>query len=549
MSARAITRAGLALAVGLVLAGCTSEHEVSEGEMESLLGSGAPFEVDGKPFSGRVVYREGDKLKFKADFKKGRPNGTLEAFHDNGELASRTEVIWDEDKKDAIVDGEDTRWNEEGIKVRRKIAKRGQDQSLERWCDDGDREEVVKFEDGERSKREAWDCDTGQQVAAETYDDEGRFHGEQKAWVADGTLVAHRILSSGEPDGLQQEWHPNGQARLRATFVAGVPTGSLERWDDVGKLVEAGDYRDGEKTGLWLEGHGEPRQVHYGPDGFVRPELASGFVRALTSRPDPKAVEFWLKEGQVKIGDALPASYNGNPAEGTFSFPVQDWTYPVVVADPSLLAMLVEQGADINQADSQRSTRLLRCASKFSGARANYGGPCRPDELQQIVSLGGRADAVDLKGRNALHRLLDISSSDDRDWGRPHAASREARTAAIGQLVKAGADPNAADAEGYTPLVHALKARRSDLVRALLASEARADTGGPNGSKAVHWLFLNAVDSYQIDEGFVQEMLPLLVAAGADPKATMVWNDEPVTLRDLAARHALVDVVQALDGA
>lgn len=549
MSGRCIARVGLAVAVALVLAGCTTEHEVSEDEFAGLLASRTPFEVEGEPFSGRVVYREGDRVRFMAELRKGRPHGTMEAFHENGELASRTELVWDEDKNDAVVDGEDTRWNEDGVKVRRKVARRGQDQRLERWCDDGDREEIVEFDDGKRSKREAWDCGTGQQVAAEAYDDEGRLHGEQKAWAADGTLVKHAVLSGGEFDGLQQEWHANGQASLRATFEKGVPTGRLERWNEAGKLVEAGDYRDGAKTGLWLEGYGEPRQVHYGPDGFIRPEMAAGFVRALVGRPDAKAVGFWLQEGQVKAGDALPANYNGNPVEGSYSFPVQNWTYPVVVADASLLSLLVEQGADINQADSQGTTRLMRCGSKFSVSRNNYGGPCRPDELETIVRLGGRADAVDMKGRSALHRILDISASDDRDWNRPNAAARQARADAVARLVKAGADPNAADAEGYTPLVHALKARRPDLVRTLLGAGARADTAGPNGSKAVHWLFLNATDRYQIDEGFVQETLPLLVAAGADARATMDWDGEQVTLRDLAARHALVDVVQVLDGA
>ena len=115
--------------------------------------------------------------------------------------------------------------------------------------------------------------------------------------------------------------------------------------------------------------------------------------------------------------------------------------------------------------------------------------------------------------------------------------------------MKAGADANAADADGFTPLVQALKARRPDLVRTLLAAGARADTAGPGDSRAVHWLFLDAADRYDIDQAFVREALPMLVAAGADPKAPMEWDGSQVTLRDLAARHALVDVVQMLDGA
>lgn len=538
------------VALVIAISGCTTEHEISEGEAVRLLTSRDAFKVDGEPFSGRVVYREDDKIKLTAKLKDGRPRGTLETFHDNGKRASSTELIWNEEERDSILDGEDIKWNEDGVMVQRRVAKRGEDRRLERWCENGERRETVTFEDGERRDRHEWDCESGKQTAAESFDEEGNPHGEHKAWAPDGTLIAHKLYTAGKADGLQQEWHANSTPSLKATFADGVATGQLERWNDQGKLVEAGTYgENGQKTGLWLEGYGEPRNVHYGPDGFVHPEISPGFVRAITTRPDTKAVEFWLKEGQVKVVDALPANYEGDAREGPATFPVQNWTYPVVVADASMLQLLVDHGADINQADSDGTTRLSRCAGKFSVTRDNYQRPCRPAELEQILALGGRGQVHDMKGRGPLHRIVDISEYEDRTWNRAHPAAREARVAAIHQLVKAGADPNVADAEGFTPLVYALKNRRVDLVRALLAAGAQASTDGPGGSKVVHWLFLNRPDRYSIDTEFVREALPLLVAAGADVNATMEWDGSQVSLRDLAARHAAVDLVELIDRA
>jgi len=549
--ARNLAAVALAAAIAFGVSGCTSEHEVTEAELERYMRSDRPFEVDGKPFSGRLVYRENDKVRVTLELEDGYPHGVIEAFHDNGERANRAEQAWDSERNRVVLDGESVEWNKDGVMVQRRRAKKGVDQRLERWCGDGDRRETIEYKDGKQHKREAWDCGTGKQVAEEHFDGQGRRHGEHKAWSSDGTLVASSRYAAGEPDGLQQEWHPDGKPKLKASFDNGVPTGRLERWNEAGELIEAGAHgADGAKTGLWLQAHGgTPSQVHYGPDGFISPEVTAVYVRALTSRPDAKAVSFLLDEGQVKVGDALPASYSGNASASSFRFPVSQWTYSIVVAAPSMLQLLVDRGADINQADSEGTTRLLRCAGRFSAERNRYDDPCRPDELETIIALGGKADATDRKGRGALNRLVDISKSAERNWGRPDVAAREARVAALQLLAKAGADPNAADADGYTPLVRALKARRPDLVRALIAAGARADTAGPEGSRAVHWLFLEDSRRYDINEAFVNETLPMLVAAGADPKAPMEWDGSQVTLRELAARHALVDMVNVLDNA
>lgn len=544
---RKLTATVLAVAIGLGLSGCTKEHEITEQELAEYMFSSEPFKVDGKPFSGRIVYKENDRVQVSIELDDGYPDGVLETFHANGKRESRINQKWDKEKGKTLLDGERVAWNEEGVMVERRVAKNGVDRRHERWCDNGDRKELVEFKDGTQRKREEWHCETGNPALVHQYDADGELHGEQKTWSADGTLVAHTNYVAGTQDGLQQEWHANGQQKLKATFKGGKPTGSFEEWNESGELASSGTYTAaGEKTGLWLEGYGTPSQVHYGPDGFINPGANQTYVRALT-RGDSKSVMFLLDEGQVNVNDALPATYNGDASGSSFDFPVRQWTYSVVVAAPGLLQNLVDRGADINQADSQGTTRLLRCAERFSAERNHWGDPCRPEELELIIALGGKADVADLAGRSPLDRLLDISASAERNWNRPNVPAREARVAALEKLVAAGADPNAADSEGYTPLVRALKARRTDLVRALIAAGARADTAGPNETMAVHWVFLNDVNRYDIDENFVKETLPLLVGAGADPAAQMDWDGSNVSLRDLAARHALVDLVAFLD--
>src|SRR5690606_24704673 len=72
--------ASLAVAIAIGITGCTTEYEISEDEAARMLSSDRPFEVDGKPFSGRVIYREGDQVNFTAELEDGRPHGVLESF-------------------------------------------------------------------------------------------------------------------------------------------------------------------------------------------------------------------------------------------------------------------------------------------------------------------------------------------------------------------------------------------------------------------------------------------------------------------------------------
>lgn len=541
----------LALCIAAALSGCTSEQEISADDATRILRQDAPYTVEDEPFSGTLVARRGDTVVFRAEFEDGRPAGLVENFHDNGELARRRQLAWDEEKGRVVVDGDEELWNQDGQRVMLASSEDGRVVKSERWCDDGDPAERATYGEGQAMTREAWDCETGKQVTQESTNADGQPEGEQKAWAPDGTLVKHARFAAGQPDGLQETWHPNGKPATRGSFSAGKPVGRHEAFDDTGRLVEGGEFNDaGEPTGLWTETFGDQTNaVHYGPDGFLPAEFSQAYLSALLP-PQAKAetVAFYLTEGQVKVGDAIPTDGSGRPTFGRLDFPVRDWTYSVVVADIGLVPLLVEKGADINQADSRGRTRLMHCADRFSADRGNMRDRCPRAEMEELLAKGAKADATDGQGRNALHVLVEVGSLDDYDaFGTPAGTAQQARVAAVGDLAKAGADVNAADADGNTPLVNALKSRRPDLVRALLAAGAKADSAAPGDTRAVHWLFLKQREEYDIRSDFVADLLPDLVKAGADPSVPFEWDGAQVTMRELAVRHGMLDLVQRLD--
>lgn len=541
----------LALCIAAALSGCTSEQEVSADDATRILRQDAPYTVEDEPFSGTLVARRGDQVVFRAEFEDGRPAGLVENFHDNGELARRRQLAWDEEKGRVVVDGDEELFNEDGQRVMLASSENGRVVKSERWCDDGDPAERATYGEGQAMTREAWDCETGQQVTQESTNAEGQPEGEQKAWAPDGTLVKHARFAAGQPEGLQETWHPNGQVATRGSFSAGKPVGRHEAFDDTGRLLEGGEYdAQGARTGLWTETFADrSNTVHYGPDGFLPAEFSQAYLSALLPpQAKPETVAFYLNEGQVKVDQAIPTDGGDRPTFGRLEFPVRDWTYSVVIADHGLLPLLLEKGADINQADSRGRTRLLRCLDRFSPDKGNMRDRCTPAELDELLAKGAKADVADAQGRNALHVLADVALYGDYDrFGTQAGTSAQARVAAIATVAKAGADVNAADAEGNTPLVTALKSRRADLVRALLAAGARADGAGPGDTLAVHWLFLKQREEYDIRGDFVADLLPDLVKAGADPGVPFEWDGAQVTMRELAARHGMVELVQLLD--
>ncbi|MQP76462.1 hypothetical protein CQ393_11235 [Stenotrophomonas sp. MYb238] len=555
-------RALVAVALASLLCACAKEHQITlplnggvSDEVYRINTShmaDRPYLVDGEPFSGVVVGRRGEQVVFRAQMREGRRHGVEEWFYDNGRPRSREKVAWNE--KDGMRHTGDS----------------------ESWCENGERRSLTEYSGGERRLAREWNCETGKLVSEATFDAEGRRDGEQKkwtpegklveqaswkadaldgdkqAWTPEGTRVEHARYRGGKRQGLQEAWYASGKPASRGEYADDKPVGRHEAWAEDGRLVEAGSYAaDGNKTGMWLEQHGDTSsRLHYGPGGFVPVELVAAYAGALLPpRADARKLAFYLDEGGVKPADALPTSYDGGPVVGNYRYPVYSWTYPVIVADATLLPLLLEKGADINQADSGGATRLLRCAQKFRDRQDSMNGRCLPADLQALLDKGAKADVSDLKGRNALHHLLDIGSFDDRGdvFGRGVAEAQQARVDALERLVKAGADINAADAEGWTPLVLALKSRRADLAKAALAAGARADGPGPGGTQAVHWVFLDEPNRYAIAGDFVAGMLPQLTAAGADVNAPLAWDGRQVTLRDLAVRHGLVDVARALE--
>ena len=98
-----------------------------------------------------------------------------------------------------------------------------------------------------------------------------------------------------------------------------------------------------------------------------------------------------------------------------------------------------------------------------------------------------------------------------------HTACSRGFERIIQYLVQNGADVNADDAFGETPLLHACRAGRTKVAKYLLRKRASVRPCGPNAETPLHWLF-----SFPAEH--MIEMADLLIGAGSDISAMAERN-------------------------
>jgi hypothetical protein len=129
-------------------------------------------------------------------------------------------------------------------------------------------------------------------------------------------------------------------------------------------------------------------------------------------------------------------------------------------ASPGLIRLLLDAGADVDARDRAGSTALMLAADR-AGA----------DVVRELLSREAQAGLEDERGFTALDYVL---------LPRSGVASLDA----IDALVKAGADVNHRDKNGWTPLMHASRWGPVEAIPLLLVSGANSGTVSHDGWSA-----------------------------------------------------------------
>ena len=215
----------------------------------------------------------------------------------------------------------------------------------------------------------------------------------------------------------------------------------------------------------------------YGYSG--RTSRYEGAVRAMLARDCPASLASCALLGDndeaMRILDAVPGAINEIDGRGATAL-----HHAAERGNIELTMVLCARGADVDAADETGQTPL---------ANALHAGPWKPEPATDVVALLRRHGAtVDFWTLAALGDTAELTATlaqsptlvNDRDpKGRTalFSAARNNHLAAVAALLKAGADPNGACADGQTPLstacLHTLSQEcDAEIVRSLVRSGA-----------------------------------------------------------------------------
>lgn len=524
-------RIWLFVVLTLVTLACGGGAEIDEQEV--LLGDvraarPATLRDGGEPVTGTVVKRGADgRVLSRTDYVDGLPAGKLEEWYESGQQRTDRTVKLEQRPLGMVLVsvGRDRRWCENG--------------TLER---DGDYDADAK----PIATHREWTCSG--KLLGEAEHPAGEF----KRWqeVANGEVVLIEEgtrVESGQLDGVHRSYFPDAKPMVVENWKDGQLDGAYEKYDSGGTLAESGRYEAGRRVGEWRQRLGREELLwDYDPDNFIAAEFAGPFMHAAGIDPDEqygRLVEYQVDAakitelvGQGRVDVTKKLDVSRTPSS---EFKTRNWTYPYVRASRAATALLRELGADPKATDSNQRSRLHYCVNSLYQT-------CGPEDIKELIALGLDVKRADSTGNTALHLLMNFHQIPEVPGG---ARWRQATLAdlepTMQALLAAGADVDAVNHDGITPLVLALQGRMWDVAAFLVDKTRNPAFTTREGYNLVHLAFVVPGSSQvdlELDDGR-RAYVERAVARGVDPRQALGGD---ASLAELAQRNGATELAEYL---
>ena len=156
----------------------------------------------------------------------------------------------------------------------------------------------------------------------------------------------------------------------------------------------------------------------------------------------------------------------------------------LLAASPILATAHAEEGATRQAAKTHFLDEIGHYVYAGDTALHIAAAAYRLEIVRKLIVMGADVRARNCRGAEPLHYAAD-GGPGSRSW------NPAAQAATVTCLIEAGADPNAVDKSGVTPLHRAVRTRCATAVRALLDGGADARRRNKNGSTPMRLATLN----------------------------------------------------------
>lgn len=471
--------------IGLILTGCggydAKDLKSSDGDRFNP-GSRYAERDGGKPANGSVTRTENGVKTLEFSVKDGRADGKWVAHDEQGNLTQDLELRAGEFTGSSTV-----------------------------YCSSkGDEKKpsmTIVVKSGVRTDT-TFDCATGFSLRQTVkIDDPGtpnhrRTVGEQKAWqIVEGKQVLRGVEryasdGSGKLEGVSEVYFPSGVIGVRKAYKDGELSGRSEEYyqleDGTSRLAEVSNYVAGQRSGEQLRYFRAPW-----PEGTVkeRQDIVDGTEKTLTTFTSGQVnvYERSLNNGNNyplikmlqgnqqgyanQVADLQGLEYLLTNSKVDVNAPLdQNGKAPIHVVAENAYDLIVKLGADASKQSFNGQNRLMHCLSNDIS--------CSADHVLRLADEPA-AKQVDLYGNTPLHLLCRSAK---------FMGFREDMRADERLLSLAGKqDVNAKDYQGKTALHYCVK-KNPQFIDALVAAGADLDAADYAGITPMQALFLVNID-------------------------------------------------------
>ena len=176
--------------------------------------------------------------------------------------------------------------------------------------------------------------------------------------------------------------------------------------------------------------------------------------------------------------------------------------------------LLLAKGAEVDAKDEYGQTALMHAAERGNAAVAGA-----------LLDNGASVNLTDNKGLTALLYSLDDENMAHGDEAKTLPARRSEVARRI--LLAKGVDVNAANADGETPLIRAIRLKNVETIKALLAKGADANRSDVFGDTAVTL-------AYNSENPEIQKLLPTTTLKGLAPNVLNAYLRAAIEKKDEA---------------